>query len=103
MHQNIINAGLQLIPIHTELHPYDYVDAVIDIIEKSGLKFEVGPFNTSVEGTYRQVTSLVDEINEFLVEQKCHEWILNVQYQLRSGESVTASEKTEKFRVPAGE
>jgi uncharacterized protein YqgV (UPF0045/DUF77 family) len=99
MHQNIINAGLQLLPIHTELHPYDWVDAVIDIIDKSGLKYEVGAFNTSIEGTYRQVTSLVDEINEFLYDQKCHEWILGVQYQLRSGGDITAGEKTDKFRV----
>jgi uncharacterized protein YqgV (UPF0045/DUF77 family) len=101
MNTNTINAGLQLIPIHTKIHPYDWVDAIIDIIDKSGLKYEVGPFNTSVEGTYRQVTSLVDEINWFLFDQRCHEWILTVQYQLRSGGNITADEKTEKFRIKA--
>lgn len=99
MHDNIINAGFQLLPIHTSLHPYDWVDAVIDIIEKSGLKYEVGPFNTSVEGTYHQVTGLVDEINEFLYTENCNEWLLNVQYQLRSNADITAGEKTGKFRV----
>ena len=98
MHKEIINAGIQLLPIHTELHPYEWVDAVIDIIKESGLEYEVGPFNTSVEGTYEDLRNLVDSINDFLYQEKCHEWLLNVQYQVRSGGSMRSAEKTDKFR-----
>jgi uncharacterized protein YqgV (UPF0045/DUF77 family) len=93
-----INAAIQLIPVYTKEHPYEWVDKAIALIEKSGLVYEVGPFNTSVEGSYEAVKKLLDEINAYLNEAGCPEWILNVQYQFRSGADVTADEKTGKHR-----
>jgi uncharacterized protein YqgV (UPF0045/DUF77 family) len=98
MHQLTMNAGIQLIPIHTKEHPYEWVDMVIDIIKESGLTYEIGAFNTSVEGSYEKVRQLVDRINDFLMQEQCPEWLLNVQYQLRSESAVSIGEKTEKFR-----
>ncbi len=98
MHQFTINAGIQLVPISSQKHPYEWVDMVIDIIKESGLSYEVGAFNTSVEGSYEQVRLLVDRINDFLVQEQCPEWLLNVQYQLRGDRSMSMGEKTEKFR-----
>ena len=98
MQQHNINAAIQLLPIVTKEHPYEWVDKVIELIMQSGLAYEVGPFSTSIEGSYKDVTSLVDTINEFLLGNECPEWILSVQYQLRSGSEVTAEEKTGKFR-----
>ena len=98
MHQLTMNAGIQLIPIQTKEHPYEWVDMVIDIIKESGLVYEVGAFNTSVEGSYEKVRQLIDRINDFLMQEQCPEWLLNVQYQLRSESSVSIGEKTEKFR-----
>jgi uncharacterized protein YqgV (UPF0045/DUF77 family) len=96
--QQIINAAIQLVPIHTKEHPYEWVDKVIEIIQRSGLVYEVGPFSTSVEGSYKQVKALLDAINNFLLENNCPEWLLNVQYQFRSEGDVTAAEKTDKHR-----
>jgi uncharacterized protein YqgV (UPF0045/DUF77 family) len=98
MHQLTMNAGIQLIPIHTKEHPYEWVDMVIDIIKESGLTYEIGAFNTSVEGSYEKVRQLVDRINDFLMQEQCPEWLLNVQYQLRSESAISIGEKTEKFR-----
>lgn len=98
MHHHNINVSLQLVPVYTREHPYEWIDQAIDVIKESGLTYEVGPFSTSVEGTYEQVQQLVNRINEFLLQQQCPEWLLNVQYQIRSEESVSAAEKTDKFR-----
>lgn len=98
MHDLIVNAAIQLIPIHTKEHPYQWVDSVIDLVKESGLVHEVGPFSTSVEGSYREIQQLVDSINDFLVQEKCPEWLLNVQYQLRCERNISAGEKTDKFR-----
>jgi uncharacterized protein YqgV (UPF0045/DUF77 family) len=95
---NTINASIQLLPVYTKEHPYEWVDQAIALIEKSGLVYEVGPFSTSVEGTYEDVKKLMDDINAYLSEKNCPEWILNVQYQFRSGADVTAEEKTAKHR-----
>ncbi|MFC0772788.1 thiamine-binding protein [Terrimonas alba] len=62
------------------------------------MRHEVGPFATVLEGTYDEVTQVIHAINEFLYSKGCAEWISNVQLQIRSGRSITANEKTDKFR-----
>lgn len=98
MHNYTINASVQLLPIVNDKHPYLWVDEAVGVIKGSGIKYEVGPFSTVLEGTYDEVMSVVNAINEDLYKRNCNEWILNVQLQLRSNTSVTAREKTEKHK-----
>ncbi|HET9825508.1 MAG TPA: thiamine-binding protein [Chitinophagaceae bacterium] len=99
MHNYTINASVQLLPIVNDKHPYVWVDQVVEAIRRSGIKYEVGPFATVLEGTYNEVISVVNALNEYLYEAHCSEWILNVQLQLRSNADVTGAEKTEKFKT----
>jgi uncharacterized protein YqgV (UPF0045/DUF77 family) len=89
----ITNASLQLIPIVQDRHPFEWVDEVIVMIEKSGLTYQVGAFGTVVEGTYKQVAKLIEGINAYLFKEHCAEWVLNVQWHIRSEASVTVEEK----------
>lgn len=98
MHQHIVNASLQVLPVVNDKHPYIWVDEAIAVIQQSGIRYEVGPFATVVEGTYDEVTSVIHAVNEYLCREGCQEWILNVQWQIRSNADITAGEKTEKFR-----
>jgi uncharacterized protein (TIGR00106 family) len=98
MHAYIINASIQIVPIVQDKHPYEWVDDAIGVIQRSGIKYEVGPFATVLEGRYEEVMKVIREINEFLYEKGCAEWISNVQIQIRSRGDVTGEEKTEKFR-----
>jgi len=98
MHQHIINASLQILPIVQDKHPYEWVDEAIAIIEQSGIKYEVGPFTTIVEGTYNQVIGLINNINDYLQQKGCAEWILNAQIQIRANSNITGDEKTLKFK-----
>jgi len=98
MHQHIINASLQILPIVQDKHPYQWVDEAIAIIEQSGIKYEVGPFATIVEGTYNQVIVLINNINDYLQKNGCDEWILNAQIQIRANSNITGDEKTLKFK-----
>ncbi|MBA4139432.1 MAG: thiamine-binding protein [Segetibacter sp.] len=97
MHNHIINASLQIIPIVQDKHPYEWVDEAILIIQQSGIKHEVGPFATVLEGTYTEVMKVVDDVNEHLLNKECTEWIANVQIQLRSNGDITSNEKVVKF------
>jgi uncharacterized protein (TIGR00106 family) len=99
MHNHIINASIQLLPIVNDKHPYEWVDEAVEVIRHTGVKYEVGPFATVVEGKYDEVISVLNAINEYLYQQNCREWILNVQLQLRSEGDVTAAEKTEKYKT----
>ena len=97
MHNYIINASIQIVPIVQDRHPYEWVDEAIAVIQQSKIKHEVGPFATVLEGTYDEVMKVIDDVNEYLYTKHCNEWISNVQIQIRSGEDITGNEKIEKF------
>lgn len=98
-HTYIISASLQLVPIVSGVkHPYQWIDEVIDLIKASGLKYSIDPFSTSIEADYKSIITLIDTINSFLVDQKCDEWVLQVQFQIRSGQDMTSDEKVSKYR-----
>lgn len=98
MHNYSINASIQIIPIVQDRHPYEWVDEAIDIIKRSGIKCEVGPFATVVEGKYHEVMHVINQINEHLQKRNCTEWITNVQIQIRSNANITGDEKTAKHQ-----
>ncbi|MDP1763729.1 MAG: thiamine-binding protein [Sediminibacterium sp.] len=97
MHQFIVNASIQIVPIVQDRHPYEWVDEAISIIQSSGLHYEIGPFATVIEGRYEQVILVVNSINEYLYSRKCQEWIANIQIQVRSEGDITGEMKTGKF------
>ena len=99
MHQFIVNASLQILPLDQQKHPYQWVDDAIDVIRKSGIKYEVGPFATVLEGTYFEVMSVVNSVNEYLSSENCHEWIANVQIQIRAAADMSGDEKTAKYTI----
>jgi len=45
-----VNVSLQVIPNVPEDKIYPVVDKVIEMIDKSGVKYEVGPMETTMEG-----------------------------------------------------
>lgn len=99
MHDYIINASIQVVPLVVEKHPYEWVDEAIAIIQQSGIKYEVGAFATIIEGRYSEVMQVITDVNEYLVQKECTEWITSVQLQIRSKGNMTGDEKTEKFNT----
>ena len=98
MHRYIINASLQVLPIVNDRHPYEWVDEAIEVIKKTNIKYEVGPFATVIEGNYEEVLGVINAVNEYLYTHNCNEWILSTQLQIRSNADITANEKTEKYK-----
>jgi uncharacterized protein (TIGR00106 family) len=99
MHNFIVNASIQILPIVRDKHPYEWVDEAILVIKQSGIKYEIGPFATVVEGTYNEVIAVVNAVNEHLISKECNEWIANIQVNMRSKNDITAEEKVSKFSL----
>lgn len=97
MHSFIVNASLQIIPIVQDKHPYEWVDEAIYIIQQSNVKYQVGAFATTLEGSYPDVMTVINDVNEYLLKKGCAEWISNIQIQIRNNSDITGEEKTEKF------
>ncbi|MGI8634146.1 MAG: thiamine-binding protein [Segetibacter sp.] len=99
MHNYLVNASIQILPIAEDRHPYEWVDEAILVIQKSGIKYMVGPFATVVEGSYVEVMAVVNAINEHLFLKGCNEWIASVQLNMRSNSDITGEEKVSKFSL----
>ena len=99
MHDFIINASIQIVPIVQDRHPYEWVDEAIAIIQQSGIPHEVGPFATVIEGRYNEVMKVIGDVNEYLCQKECPEWITSVQIQIRSNGDITGDEKIDKFQA----
>lgn len=99
MHSYIVNASIQILPIVNDKHPYEWVDEAIEVIRRSGIKHDVGPFATTLEGSYDEVMKVIHDVNEYLYAKGCSEWISNIQVQLRSDREITADEKVAKFKT----
>lgn len=97
MHDFTVSASIQILPIGTHTHPYSWVDEAIAIIQKSGLRYRVQAFDTIVEGEYPAIMALIDQINQQLCSAGCEEWITHLQIQIRSNQSITSTEKLEKY------
>ncbi|ALS74056.1 hypothetical protein AUC31_01770 [Planococcus rifietoensis] len=74
-----------------------YVDKAIAVIEKSGVPYQVNPLETTMEGDLAQLFSIVEEMNEAMIENGSSNVIsqIKVLYQ-PSGASM--DKLTEKYR-----
>jgi len=62
-----VNIAVQILPLSTRnLHAYEIVDTAIEMIAASGLRYEVTPFETVIEGNYDEIMEVIK-----LAQQKC--------------------------------
>lgn len=66
-----IQASLKVMPSGgSQKEVYDKVNEVIKMIDISGLKYQVGSSETSIEGEYSEVFKLIESIHTKLVEDE---------------------------------
>lgn len=90
-----INAAIQLLPIDTEQKRWDVVDKAISLIQHSGLKYKVCPFETVVEGKSADVFALIDGIKTIAL-QNSNEILINIKIHA-ANRDVFFEEKLEKY------
>ncbi|MDD4334124.1 MAG: thiamine-binding protein [Desulfotomaculaceae bacterium] len=93
----ICNVSLQVIPNVTEEDLYPVVDKVIDMIGMSGVKYIVGPMETTMEGDLRQLLELVARAQEICFANGASRIISVVKIDYKAG-GVSIDEKIENYR-----
>lgn len=92
------NLSLQVVPINEE-NAYPIIDEAIKVIQNSGIRHEVQPFSTILEGELSRLIEVVLTAKDAALNAGAKELILNIQIHLKKDKSVTFEDKTEKFRV----
>ncbi len=94
----ICNVSLQVIPNVSEERIYETVDKVIDYICKTGVKYTVGPMETTMEGELDELLEIVKKAQEICVEAGARRIcsVVKIDY---SSQGVTTDEKVGKYRL----
>lgn len=90
--------SIQIIP-HTQNGEdvIPYVDKAIEVIADSGVKYEVHPLETTMEGNLEDLLPIIQKMNEKMVEAGCPSVISQVKILFRP-DGITMDELTEKYR-----
>ena len=59
-----VNVSFQILPRVEGMHIYDAVDRAIAVVQASGVKYEVGPMETTMEGDDDQLMGIVKQAQE---------------------------------------
>ncbi len=92
-----VNVSLQVLPVVPEERIYPVVDKVIEMIKESGVKYEVGPMETTMEGDLDRLLEIVKRAQEICTEQRAKRVVSIVKIDYRK-EGVTMDEKIGGYR-----
>lgn len=92
-----VNVSLQVLPRVPDEQIYDVVDKVIELIAKSGVKHEVGPMETTMEGELGVLLDIVKEAQEVCIKEGATRVMSMVKIDYKP-EGVTMDEKIGKYR-----
>jgi uncharacterized protein (TIGR00106 family) len=97
MMKNYVNIALQVLPKSKTKESYDLVDDAIKLIQDSGLKYQVCPFETAIEGPYDEIMKLVEKVQETCFNNGAEELMVYIKIQNRKDGQVTIDEKMHKY------
>lgn len=92
-----IHLAIQIIPLNSKHHPYEAIDKAIEVIQQSGLRYEVGPMETVIEGTYEAVMETARKAQQACLLHGANELVVNMKLHLRKDGDVTWEEKMKKY------
>ena len=95
--KNYVNIALQVLPKSKTKETYDLVDDAIKVIQNSGLKYQVCPFETAIEGPYDEIMSLIEKVQEKCFKSGADELLVFIKIQNRKEGDVTIEEKMKKY------
>lgn len=92
-----INLGFQVLPKVSDGNSYAVVDKAIEVVQQSGVKYEVGPMETVMEGEMDELLDIVKRAQDACLKAGAAEVMTFIKIHYRP-EGVTIDEKIAKYR-----
>ncbi|HWK23642.1 MAG TPA: thiamine-binding protein [Ureibacillus sp.] len=90
--------SVQIIPKTKEFKDViPFVDAAIAVIDASGVKYEVHPLETTMEGELSELLQIIEKMNEKMIALGCVNVITQVKI-LYQPSGITMETLTEKYQ-----
>lgn len=93
----IVNVSLQVLPRVKDEKIYEVVDKVIEYIDSCGVKYIVGPMETTMEGEVDKLLEIVKEAQNICIREGASRVLSVVKIDYKP-EGVTMDEKIGKYR-----
>ncbi|MCL5289659.1 MAG: thiamine-binding protein [Bacillota bacterium] len=93
----VVNVGFQVLPKVADGNTYEVVDKAIEVVQQSGVKYEVGPMETVMEGELDRLMGIVKQAQEACIAAGASEVMTFIKVHYRP-EGVTIDEKLAKYR-----
>ncbi|WP_066628814.1 thiamine-binding protein [Labilibacter marinus] len=97
INNNTVNIAVQVLPVAKDKDSYDLVDDAIAIIEESGVKYLVTPFETVMEGKYDELMQVVKEVQNACYASGSEKVMCYVKIQSVLNKDVTIDDKVGKY------
>lgn len=88
-----ISFGIQIVPLAGNKPAYDLVDKAIEVIQNSGVKHLITPFETVMEGRYDELMRLSDQAQRAVLDAGADECLVYYRIHYRQGADVSFEEK----------
>ena len=93
MTNHTITMGIQIVPKSKTLDTYGLVDHAIDVIQSSGVSYQITPFETVMEGDYDTLMGIAKKAEKAVLEAGADECLVYYRIHYRKGADVTFEEK----------
>ena len=94
---SVANLSLQILPVVKEEKIYPLVEQVIQMIQTSGLKYIVGPMETTIEGELETLLDMVKRAQQVCVQGGASRVISVIKIDYKP-DGVTMDEKIHPYR-----
>lgn len=96
---NTVNLAIQVLPLHLpQEEAYKIIDAAIEVVNKSGLKYEVCPFETVIEGPYDKVMAVMNEMQDACYAAGAESLLVNLKLHRSNTKDLGIDDKIGKYR-----
>lgn len=92
-----VNVGFQVIPKVGEGSSYPVVDKAIEVVQRSGVKYEVGAMETVMEGELDELIDIVKKAQDACIKAGASEVMTYIKIHYKP-EGVSMDEKLAKYR-----
>ncbi|MBE6182903.1 MTH1187 family thiamine-binding protein [Heyndrickxia ginsengihumi] len=93
-----VTVSFSVVPHVTSDDLYGVVDKAIEVVQKSGVRYEVGAMETTMEGDLDELLSIIKQAQDACTEAGAIEVITTVKIHYRPTTGVTIDEKIAKYR-----
>ncbi len=91
---------ISVVPIGTKSPGVsEYVREAVRLISESGLKYQVSPMGTTIEGDLNRIFNLTLKIHERLISLGCQRLLTTIKIDDRRDKSQTMEEKVAKVKM----